>query len=88
MRLDLFLKTSRLVSRRSVAQDFCDKGLVSVNGATAKSAKEIRPGDEIEIRRRDRTTVIRVLAVPAGKQVSKTDASALWETVREESADG
>jgi len=73
MRLDLFLKISRLIARRSLAQEFCDAGLVKVNGAPAKSSKEIKTGDEIEIKRRNRLTKIAVLAVPARKQVSKTD---------------
>ena len=46
MRLDLFLKVSRLVPRRSLAQEFCDAGVVSVNGASAKSSKEVKAGDE------------------------------------------
>lgn len=84
MRLDLFLKTSRLIPRRSLAQEFCDAGLIKVGGAAAKSAKEIKTGDEIEIKRRDRLIVLRVLEVPAKKQVSKQDASNLYEILREE----
>ena len=49
MRLDLFLKASRLIARRSLAQKFCDAGLVKVNDLTAKSSREIKVGDEIEI---------------------------------------
>ncbi|CAN5515347.1 MAG: RNA-binding S4 domain-containing protein [Pyrinomonadaceae bacterium] len=78
MRLDLFLKISRLIARRNLAQEFCDAGLIKVNGAPAKSSKEIKAGDEIEIRRRNRLTKISVFDVPAKKQVSKTDAENLY----------
>jgi ribosomal 50S subunit-recycling heat shock protein len=47
MRIDLFLKASRLCLRRSVAQELCDAGAVEVNGAPAKSSRAVRVGDEI-----------------------------------------
>ena len=84
MRLDLFLKTSRLIPRRSLAQEFCDKGLIMVNGASGKSSKEVKAGDEIEIRRRDRVTKIRILQIPATKQVSKDSAGDLYQLIEEE----
>lgn len=84
MRLDLFLKTSRIILRRSLAQEFCDAGRVKVNGAPAKSSKEIKTGDEIEIRRGSRLTKIKVLEVPAKKQVSKQEAPNLYEVILEE----
>ena len=83
MRLDQFLKISRLVPRRSLAQEFCDAGLIAVNGAKAKSSKEVKAGDEIEIRRRSRTTRVRVTAVPATKQVAKNDARSFYEVLEE-----
>ena len=69
--------------RRSVAQQFCDAGLVIVNGLPAKSSREIKTGDEIEIRRRDRVTEIRVSHLPPGKQVSKQEAASLYEVISE-----
>ena len=84
MRLDLFLKTSRLIPRRSLAQEFCDAGLIKVGGAVAKSAKEVKVGDEIEIKRRDRLIVLKVLEVPSKKQVSKQAAADLFEILSEE----
>lgn len=84
MRLDLFLKVSRLIQRRSLAQEFCDAGLVKVNGAAAKSSKEIKNGDLIEIKRPNRLLGIKVLEVPAKKQVSKQDAVNLYEIVSED----
>ena len=84
MRLDLFLKTSRLILRRSLAQEFCDAGLIKVNGAAAKSAKEIKENDEIEIRRRNRLSKLKVLRIPAKKQVSRDEAAQLYEITAEE----
>lgn len=81
MRLDLFLKISRLIPRRTLAQEFCDKGLISVNGSAAKSSKEIKEGDEIEIRRRNNITSVKVLSVPAKKQLSKTEAQEIFEII-------
>lgn len=84
MRLDLFLKTSRLILRRSLAQKFCDANLVKVNGQTAKSSKEIKAGDLIEIRRNKSILTIRVAEIPVKKQVSRADASNLYEVLSEE----
>jgi len=50
MRLDLFLKTSRLVKRRTVAQEMCVAGRVLVNGHEAKPAKEVKPGDVVTLK--------------------------------------
>lgn len=83
MRLDIFLKTSRLVPRRSVAQEFCDAGLVTVNEAAAKSSKEIKTGDVVEIRRASRSKKILVVEVPATKQMSKTSAGELYRVLEE-----
>jgi ribosomal 50S subunit-recycling heat shock protein len=84
MRLDLFLKVSRLIPRRSLAQEFCDAGLIKVNGLTAKSSKEVKIGDEIEIKRRNRLTKIKVLEIPAKKQVSRQYAADIYEIISEE----
>ena len=87
MRLDLFLKVSRLVPRRSLAQELCDAGRISVNGGVAKSSKEIKTGDEIEIRRRGRVTQVLVNNLPTTKQVSKQSANELYHLVSEEPVD-
>ena len=84
MRLDLFLKVSRLIQRRTLAQEFCDAGLIEVNGAAAKSGKEIKSGDEITIKRRDRRIKIRVEQVPQTKQVSKQSAGDLVTVISDE----
>lgn len=64
VRLDLYLKTSRLVKRRSVAQELCEKGLVEVNGHAAKPAKEVKPGDRVTINYTTRTLELEVLGMP------------------------
>lgn len=64
MRLDLFLKTSRLIRRRATARDMCDTGHVLVNGRDAKPAKEVRPGDVITLRFSTRTVELEVLSEP------------------------
>lgn len=84
MRLDLFLKVSRLIVRRSLAQEFCDAGLVKINGAAAKSSREVKSGDEMEIKRHNRLTLLKVLQVPDKKQLARSDAASLYEIVREE----
>ena len=84
MRLDLFLKTSRLITRRSLAQEFCDKGLVTVNGYAAKSSKDVKAGDEIRLRRRHEIVTVRILKIPEKRQIAKFDAPSLFETINVE----
>jgi ribosomal 50S subunit-recycling heat shock protein len=81
MRLDLFLKSSRLIQRRTLAQEFCDAGLISVNGTPAKSSKDVHSGDEITIKRRSRVTSVRVNSIPQSKQVAKSQAAELYEVL-------
>lgn len=81
MRLDQFLRASRLVLRRSVAQELCEAGAVSVGGTPSRSSRTVREGDEITVRRRDRALTVRVLALPQTKQVSRADAPSLYEIV-------
>ena len=49
MRIDKFLKVSRIIKRRTVAKDVCDGGKVKINGKVAKAGTDVKPGDEIEI---------------------------------------
>lgn len=84
MRLDLFLKVSRLIARRSLAQQFCDANRVKVNDLKAKSSREIKAGDEIEIKKGNRLTRVKVLQVPDKKQVAKHEAANLYEVLSEE----
>ena len=63
MRLDKFLKLSRLIKRRTVANEACDAGRVLVNGQPAKASRDIKPGDKLEIQFGQRTVKIEVLNV-------------------------
>lgn len=81
MRLDLFLRASRLVLRRTIAQELCEAGAVSVNGAAVRASRAVREGDEITIRRRGRVLTVRVQMLPQAKQVSRHDAPSLYEIV-------
>jgi len=88
MRLDLFLKASRLCQLRTLAQEFCDAGLVLINDKPAKAAHPVKTGDEVTIRRRDRVTKVRVRSLPTTRQTSRKDASALFDVLSEESPAG
>ena len=82
----MFLKVSRIVKRRPLAKEICDSGRVKVNGHPGRSGKEIKVGDEIEIRFGQKTTSFEVLSVPA-RSVSKKDASELFRVISEEKVD-
>jgi ribosomal 50S subunit-recycling heat shock protein len=79
MRLDVFLKLSRLEPRRSVAQQLCESGAVTLNGTRAKSSREVRVGDLLAIRSRRQATV-RVVRIPS-RPPSKKEAPSLYEPV-------
>lgn len=64
MRLDLFLKTSRLVKRRTVAQELCERGSVLVNDQPAKPGRTVRTGDRITLHFPSRTIEIEITTVP------------------------
>lgn len=79
MRLDKYLKVSRIIKRRTIAKDACDAGRVSVNSKIAKSSYEIKENDIIGIRFGEKTTNFKVLSIK--ETVSKNDASSLYEIV-------
>ncbi len=84
MRLDQFLRASRLVLRRTVAQELCEAGAVEVNGTPARSSRAVREGDLIAIRRRGRLLTVRVASVPSVRQPSKAEAASLYEILSDE----
>ena len=79
MRLDKFLKVSRLIKRRTVANEACDSEKVSVNGKPARASYDVKVGDEIEINMGKSPLKIRVLKVV--EVVGKDGASDLYEVV-------
>ena len=82
MRLDQFLKASRLIKQRSVAKWACDAGRVVLMGRKAKAGTMVNPGDEVALSLRDRYVRIRILEIPKGN-VSKERAKTLYEIVEE-----
>lgn len=82
MRLDKYLKVSRLIKRRTVANEVSENGRVYVNGNVAKPAKQINAGDIIKIEYANRNVVAKVLTVP-DNNVSIQEASTLYELIEE-----
>ncbi len=76
MRLDKYLKVSRLIRRRTVANEACDAGRVSVNGKPAKASVNVKEGDEIEIQFGSRTVKVEVLSVQ--ETVRKEEAAEMY----------
>lgn len=83
MRLDTFLKSSRLCPRRALAQKLCDAGFVLLNGRPAKPAHAVNVNDELLVRQRDREVVARVVSIPSTRNVSRGDAAQLIEVLSE-----
>ena len=79
MRLDKYLKVSRLIKRRTVANEACDAGRVVVNGKPVKASYNVKEGDEIEILFGTRTVKVRVLSI--AETVKKDEASELYEYI-------
>ena len=80
MRLDKFLKVSRLIKRRTVANTVSEMGRVLVNGNNAKPAKQLKVGDIIEIEYASKTEKVEVLIIPNGN-VSIQESSTLYKVI-------
>ena len=79
MRLDKYLKVSRLIKRRTVANEACDNGRISVNGRVVKASYEVKIGDKIEIALGARTVAVEVLVV--ADNVRKYDAVTMYKEI-------
>ncbi|MBP3919085.1 MAG: RNA-binding S4 domain-containing protein [Clostridia bacterium] len=79
MRLDKFLKVSRIIKRRTVANDACDADHVSVNGRSAKASYDVKAGDILEINFGGKPLKVKVLDVR--DNVGKADAASLYEVI-------
>ena len=79
MRLDKYLKVSRIIKRRTVANEACDSEYVNVNGRRAKASYEVKEGDIIEISFGKRTLKLKVLTV--ADNVAKADAQSMYEII-------
>ena len=80
MRIDKYLKVSRLIKRRTVANEACDNERVSVNGKVVRASYDVKIGDVIEIRFGQRDLKVRVLDVK--EHALKDDAHSMYEEVR------
>ncbi len=79
MRIDKFLKVSRILKRRTVAREACDGGKVVINGKDAKPSKEVKAGDIVEINYA--TGVLKFRIVEVKETVKKDEAASLYEII-------
>ena len=81
MRLDKYLKVSRIIKRRTVANDACDAAHVTVNGRPAKASYDVKEGDVIEVSFGQRTLKVKVLDIR--EHTAKADAASLYEVIEQ-----
>lgn len=79
MRLDKWLKVSRLIKRRTVANEACDNQRVSANGRPVKAGYDVKVGDVLELRFGERSVKVEVLAV--AEAIAKSDAAAMYREI-------
>ena len=79
MRLDKWLKVSRLIKRRTVANEACDNQRVSANGRPVKAGYDVKMGDVLELRFGERSVKVEVLAV--AEAIAKSDAAAMYREI-------
>ncbi len=82
MRLDKFLKVSRIVKRRTVANEAADGGRIDVNGQTAKPSRQLKVGDIVTVSFGNKKLTFRVLSMP--EYVKKEDAESMYEVIENE----
>ncbi len=79
MRIDKYLKVARIIKRRTVANEACDAGRITVNGKIAKASYDVKTGDIIEIKMGEKTLKIEVINIL--EHVLKNEASSLYKTL-------
>ncbi|KUO50734.1 MAG: RNA-binding protein [Desulfitibacter sp. BRH_c19] len=79
MRLDKFLKVSRVIKRRTLAKEVCDAGKILINGRPAKAGTEVKPQDELSLDFGTRVLKVRVLDTP--KTASTEEAKKMYEEI-------
>ncbi len=87
MRLDSYLKVTRLVPRRSGAGDLCRDGKVELGGLPAKAGKTVRTGDRVRFRLPGREVLVEIKGIPARKNVSKVEARTYYTIIEEKRFD-
>jgi len=84
MRLDRFLKVSRLIKRRTVANEACDNSRISVNGKSAKASYDVKLGDEITVAFGSKSITVRVLDIR--ETTKKSESQGMYEVISETNA--
>lgn len=82
MRLDKYLKVSRLIKRRTVANDVTSQGRIFINNKTAKPSSSVKEGDELRLEYFNKTVIAKVLKIPTGN-ISIQEAKNLYEVIEE-----
>ncbi|ANB61270.1 RNA-binding S4 domain-containing protein [Anoxybacteroides amylolyticum] len=82
MRLDKFLKVSRLIKRRTLAKEVSDQGRISINGVTAKASSTVKIGDEVTIRFGEKKVTVKIIDLK--ETTKKEEAATLYEIIKEE----
>ena len=82
MRLDKFLKVSRIIKRRTVAKEVADKGRIQINNVTAKSSSDVKVGDELVIGFGNKTVILKVEKLQ--ESTKKEEAKEMYSIIREE----
>ncbi|WP_088105928.1 RNA-binding S4 domain-containing protein [Halalkalibacter urbisdiaboli] len=81
MRLDKFLKVSRLIKRRTLAKEVCDQGRITINGQVAKAGSNVKPGDELIVRFGQKLVTVKINEV---KEMSRKEEAAMMYTIVKE----
>lgn len=84
MRLDKYLKVSRIIKRRTVANEACAGGRVTINGKVAKPSSDVKPGDQLTIRFGEHLGLYEVLSV--AETVRKDEAASMYKVLQEDAA--
>ncbi len=79
MRIDKFLKVSRIIKRRTLANEACDREKVTLNGRVAKAGAEVKPGDIVEIRFGEKLTRLKILKV--AEHMKKEETAEMYEII-------
>jgi ribosomal 50S subunit-recycling heat shock protein len=82
MRLDKFLKVSRLIKRRTLAKEVADQGRITINGVTAKASSNVKVGDELTIQFGQKLVTVKITNLQ--ETARKEDAATLYEVIKEE----
>ncbi len=85
MRLDKFLKVSRLIKRRTLAKEVADQGRITINGVTAKASSNVKVGDELTIQFGQKKVTVKITDVK--EATKKEEATHLYEIIKEERID-